>query len=245
MLQQSIFEVGTIWLQLSGCGSFQSDILVPNKDFKLCRMFTFADTELTMTPTELKYTKLLDTIGSTIETARQSAVKAVNTELVKSNFEIGRHIVEYEQQGQERAEYGSDLLSTLSKDLRLRFGKGFGRSNILNMRRFYLAYQKWQAVPAKLSWTHIVILLGISNETARKFYEKQAVLENWGYRELDRQINSSLFERLALSKDKEGVLQLAEKGHIAKSHLEVVKDPCVLDFLKISQSHRVTEKGLE
>jgi len=172
-------------------------------------------------------------------------LQAVNTELVKANWEIGRHIVEYEQHGEERAEYGSNLLATLSKDLRQRYGKGFGRRNILDMRRFYLTYQKWQAVPAKLSWTHLVTLLGISDDTARKFYEKQAVLENWGYRELERQINSSLFERLALSKDKKGVLQLAEKGHIVTDSTEAIKDPYVLDFLKLPQSHRVTEKALE
>ncbi|WP_343679450.1 PDDEXK nuclease domain-containing protein [Chryseobacterium arthrosphaerae] len=198
-----------------------------------------------MKPVQSKYTELLDSIGSTIEVARQNAVKAVNTELVKANWEIGRHIVEYEQHGEERAEYGSNLLATLSKDLRQRYGKGFGRRNILDMRRFYLTYQKWQAVPAKLSWTHMVTLLGISDDTARKFYEKQAVLENWGYRELERQINSSLFERLALSKDKKGVLQLAEKGHIVTDSTEAIKDPYVLDFLKLPQSHRVTEKALE
>ncbi|MDQ8141517.1 PDDEXK nuclease domain-containing protein [Chryseobacterium sp. CFS15] len=198
-----------------------------------------------MKPVQSTYTELLDSIGSAIEIARQNAVKAVNTELVKANWEIGRHIVEYEQHGEERAEYGSNLLATLSKDLRLRYGKGFGRRNILDMRRFYLTYQKWQAVPAKLSWTHLVTLLGISDDTARKFYEKQAVLENWGYRELERQINSSLFERLALSKDKKGVLQLAEKGHIITDSTEAIKDPYVLDFLKLPQSHRVTEKALE
>lgn len=198
-----------------------------------------------MKPVQSKYTELLDSIGSAIEVARQNAVKAVNTELVKANWEIGRHIVEYEQHGEERAEYGSNLLATLSKDLRQRYGKGFGRRNILDMRRFYLIYQKWQAVPAKLSWTHLVTLLGISDDTARNFYEKQAVLENWGYRELERQINSSLFERLALSKDKKGVLQLAEKGHIVTDSTEAIKDPYVLDFLKLPQSHRVTEKALE
>ena len=198
-----------------------------------------------MKPVQSTYTELLDSIGSAIEVARQNAVKAVNTELVKANWEIGRHIVEYEQHGEERAEYGSNLLATLSKDLRQRYGKGFGRRNILDMRRFYLAYQKWQAVPAKLSWTHLVTLLGISDNTARKFYEKQAVLENWGYRELERQINSSLFERLALSKDKKGVLQLAEKGHIVTDSTEAIKDPYILDFLKLPQSHRVTEKALE
>lgn len=191
------------------------------------------------------YGRLLDNIGQTIEQARQNAIKAVNTQLVKSNWEIGRHIVEYEQHGQERAEYGSALLTRLSKDLTQRYGKGFGRRNILDMRRFYITYPKWQAVPAKLSWTHFVTLLGVSDDTARKFYEKQTALENWGYRELERQIDSSLFERLALSKDKKGVLKLAEKGHIVSEPTELIKDPYVLDFLKVPQSHRMTEKRLE
>lgn len=191
------------------------------------------------------YKKLLTDIGITIQAARQNAVKAVNTELVKANWEIGRHIVEYEQQGNERAEYGSALLAKLSKDLRLRFGKGFGRRNILDMRRFYLCYQKWQAVPAKLSWTHIVTIIGVSDDIARQFYEKQTMLENWSYRELERQIDSSLFERLALSKDKKGVLQLSKKGQIISQPYEAIKDPYVLDFLKIPQSHRMTEKHLE
>jgi len=192
-----------------------------------------------------RYNQLLDSIGVTIEHARQDAIKAINAELVKANWEIGRHIVEYEQHGHERAEYGSDLLSRLSKDLRHRYGKGFSRRNILDMRRFYLTYQKWQAVPAKLSWTHFVTLLGVSDYTARKFYEKQSALEHWGYRELERQIDSSLFERLALSKDKKGVLKLSENGYIVSEPMEAIKDPYVLDFLKIPQSYRMTEKGLE
>lgn len=198
-----------------------------------------------MKPGKTKYNGLLDNIGQAIETARQNAVKAVNTELVKANWEIGRHIVEFEQNGHERADYGSDLLARLSKDLKLRYGKGFGRRNVLDMRRFYLAYQKWQTVSAKLSWSHFIVLLGISDDTARKFYEKQAIHENWSKRELERQIDSSLFERLALSRDKKGVLQLSEKGHIASHVTEVIKDPYVLDFLKIPQSNRVTEKHLE
>jgi predicted nuclease of restriction endonuclease-like (RecB) superfamily len=192
-----------------------------------------------------KYNDLLDNIGQTIETARQNAVKAVNTELVKANWEIGRHIVEFEQHGQERAEYGSDLLAKLSKDLKLRYGKGFGRRNVLDMRRFYLAYPKWQTVSAKLSWSHFIVLLGVSDDTARKFYEKQSINENWSKRELEKQIDSSLFERLALSRDKKGVLHLSEKGHIASHPTEIIKDPYVLDFLKIPQSNKVTEKHLE
>ncbi len=198
-----------------------------------------------MKPSKTKYNDLLDNIGQTIETARLNAVKAVNTELVKANWEIGRHIVEFEQHGHERAEYGSDLLARLSKDLKLRYGKGFGRRNVLDMRRFYVTYPKWQAVPAKLSWTHFVALLGVSDETARKFYEKQSSHENWSSRELERQIDSSLFERLALSRDKKGILQLSEKGHIAAHPTEMIKDPYILDFLKIPQSKRVTEKHLE
>ena len=192
-----------------------------------------------------KYENLLTNIGTAIETARQNAVRAINTELVKANWEIGRHIVEYEQHGQERAEYGSELLTRLSKDLRQRYGKGFGRRNMLDMRRFYLAYQKWQTVSAKLSWSHYIALIGISDDTARKFYEKHTLNENLSVRELERQIDSSLFERLALSKDKKGVLQLSEKGHVVSHPTEAVKDPYVLDFLKIPQSHKMTEKGLE
>ena len=198
-----------------------------------------------MKPTVKKYNQLLESIGLTIEQARQNAVRAINTELVKANWEIGRHIVEYEQHGQERAEYGSELLTRLSKDLRQRYGKGFGRRNILDMRRFYIAYQKWQTVSAKLSWSHYIALIGISDDTARKFYEKHALNENLSVRELERQIDSSLFERLALSKDKKAVLQLSEKGHIVSQAAEAVKDPYILDFLKIPQSYKMTEKDLE
>lgn len=176
---------------------------------------------------------------------RQNAIKVVNTQLVKANWEIGRHIVEYEQRGQIRAEYGSELLTKLSKDLNQRYGKGFGRRNILDMRRFYLTYQKWQTVSAKLSWSNYIALISISDDTARRFYKKQALNESLSVRELERQINSSLFERLALSKDKKGVLKLSEKGHIVSRPIEAIKDPYVLDFLKIPLSHRMTEKDLE
>ncbi len=195
--------------------------------------------------TKPNYKKLLADIGFTIEAARQHAVKVINLSLVKANWEIGRHIVEFEQHGLQRAEYGTELLAKLSKDLTLEYGKGFGRRNVLDMRRFYLAYQKWQAVLAKLSWTHIIVLLGITDPYARKFYEKQSVLENWSYRQLEKQMDTSLFERLALSKDKKGVLKLSNKGHVITKPAEAVKDPYVLDFLKIPQSHRLSEKDLE
>ena len=153
--------------------------------------------------------------------------------------------MEFEQHGQERAEYGSDLLSRLSEDLKQLYGKGFGRRNILDMRRFYLAFSKWQTVSAKLSWSHYISLISITDDATRKFYERQAVNENLSVRELERQIDSSLFERLALSKDKKGVFQLSNKGHIISQPGEAVKDPYILDFLKIPQGHRMTEKHLE
>ena len=191
------------------------------------------------------YNKLLADIGLAIDKARRQALKAINTELVKANWEIGRHIIEFEQHGNERAEYGTDLLARLSKDLTKQYGKGFGRRNILDMRRFYLAYQKWQTVSAKLSWSHFISLISISDLPTRKFYEKHAINENLSVRELDRQIDSSLFERLALSKDKKGVLQLSEKGNIISNPYEAIKDPYILDFLKIPQSGRMSEKDLE
>jgi len=130
------------------------------------------------------YQKLVDSIGFTIERARQRAVQAVNNELLKANWEIGKYIVDYEQHGNEKAEYGSSLLTNLSYDLKSRFGKGFSKSNIYLMRQFYLKYQIFQSLTGKLTWTHYAELLGVSDDHARGFYEKQAVHENWSVREL-------------------------------------------------------------
>lgn len=191
------------------------------------------------------YQKLVDSIGITIESARQRAIQAVNNELLKANWEIGKYIVEYEQHGNEKAEYGSSLLTNLSKDLKSRFGKGFSKSNIYLMRQFYLKYQIFQSVTGKLTWTHYAELLGVSDDLARGFYEKQAVNDNWSVRELKRQISSSLFERLALSQDKSGVLKLSEKGLIVSEPKDIVKDPYVLEFLQIPEEYRMTESKLE
>lgn len=192
-----------------------------------------------------KYDKLLANIGAAIDIARTNSIATINAQLVKANWEIGRHIVEFEQQGNERAEYGSDLLARLSKDLQSNYGKGFGRRNVLDMRRFYLSYERWETVSVKLSWSHYIALIGISEVKARKFYENQAILENWSVREMERQVNSSLYERLLLSKDKKAVLKLAKRGNAISSIDDVIKSPYILDFLKIPQSHKVTEKVLE
>lgn len=134
------------------------------------------------------YQKLVDSIGFTIVSARQRAIQAVNNELLNANWEIGKYIVEYEQHGNEKAEYGSSLLTNLSKDLKSRFGKGFSKSNIYLMRQFYLKYQIFQSVTGKLTWTHYAELLGVSDDHARGFYEKQAAIDNWSVRELKRQM---------------------------------------------------------
>ncbi len=191
------------------------------------------------------YLKLVDTIGTTIETARLRAVQAVNNELLRANWEIGKYIVEFEQNGNEKAEYGSSLLANLSKDLKLRFKKGFSKSNIYLMRQLFIKYPIFQSVIGKLTWTHYAELLGVSDDYARGFYEKQAMNENWSVRELKRQINSSLFERLALSQDKSGVLKLSKNGQIILNPKDIVKDPYILEFLQIPHDHRMTESKLE
>jgi predicted nuclease of restriction endonuclease-like (RecB) superfamily len=191
------------------------------------------------------YQKLIESIGITIESARQRAFQAVNNELLKANWEIGKYIVEYEQHGNEKADYGSSLLTNLSKDLKLRFGKGFSKSNIYLMRQFYIKYSIFQSVTGNLTWTHYAELLGVSDDHARGFYEKQIVNDNWSVRELKRQINSSLFERLALSHDKNGILKLSKSGQIVSEPKDIVKDPYVLEFLQITEEHRTSENRLE
>ena len=154
-------------------------------------------------------------IRELLENARKNVAQQVNTQLLTTYWNIGRIIVEYEQQNQIRADYGKQTLRELSKELTREFGKGFSRSNLQNMRAFYLAYEKCQTVSGKLSWSHYCELLSITDENKRSFYEKESVNSGWSVRELKRQIDSSLYERLLLSAgdvNKEKVLSLAQKG---------------------------------
>ncbi len=192
-----------------------------------------------------RYDGLLGTIGKILEQGRNQAYRAVNTILVKTYWEIGRQIVEFEQKGKEKAEYGSELLDRLSQDLKLRYGPGFSRRNVLDMRRFYLTYKNWQTVSAKLSWSHYVELLSLEESLERSFYEKQGLKEGWSVRELRRQIDSALFHRIALSKDKKGVLELSQKGQLIQQAKDIIKDPYVLEFLAIPEQHKYSEKELE
>jgi predicted nuclease of restriction endonuclease-like (RecB) superfamily len=191
------------------------------------------------------YSLLIDTIGSTVAEGRQKAVTQINTTLVETNWNIGRHIVEFEQHGAERAEYGSQLLVTLSKDLKVKYGKGFSRSNLFQCRQLYLRFPKIQTLSGKLSWSHYCEILKADNDLESSFYIKQSEAENWSVRELNRQMKSMLFHRLALSTDKAGVLELAEKGKIVTTPLDVVKDPYVLEFLDLPQKAVYLESDLE
>lgn len=192
-----------------------------------------------------KYLGLIYSIGALLEQGRKEAYHAVNQILVKTYWEIGKQIVEYEQEGKEKAEYGSALLNNLSKDLKLRHGKGFSKSNVYLMRLFYLKYPKFQTVSGKLSWSHYVEFLSIDEDTARQFYENQSLKENWSVRELKRQINSALFHRVALSKDKNGVIDLSKNGLIIGTAKDVVRDPYILEFLDIPENDKYSEKELE
>ncbi|HPL97657.1 MAG TPA: PDDEXK nuclease domain-containing protein [Smithellaceae bacterium] len=216
---------------------------------------------------------LYERIRELIVAARRTVVRGVDLIQVRTNFEIGRHIVEHEQSGEKRAAYGQDVLNRLSEKLCAEFGKGFSRSNLEYMRRFYLTYPgrgkisqtmsgkspalkksqtnsgKSQIAPANnpfpLSWSHYIFLTGIKNADERSFYEIEARNEGWNVRELKRQFNSSLYERLALSRDKDGIRNLAKKGQVVEKPEDLLKEPLVLEFLGLSEQVRYTESDLE
>lgn len=191
------------------------------------------------------YNQLIQQIGVLLQSGREQAAKSVNTILVQTYWLIGQHIVEFEQKGNERAEYGSQLFERLSKDLTTAYGKGFGRSNLVYMRKLYLSFQISGTLSHKLSWSHYYELLKAENELEIGFYTKQCEKENWSVRELKRQMKSMLFHRLALSKDKEGVLELSQKGIEIQNAEDIIKDPFVLEFLNIPQQHQYLESELE
>lgn len=192
-----------------------------------------------------KYNELLSNIASTWQQARENAVRAINVELVKANWEIGRNVVEFEQFGNEKATYGSSLLTNLARDLKVKYGKGFSKSNLYLCRQFYIKYPIFQTLSGKLSWSHYAELLTVSDDLSRKFYEQQTIHENWSFREMKRQINSALFQRLALSKNKEEVLSMAEKGQEIQKPSDIIKDPYVFEFLELSKGTIIKERGLE
>ena len=192
-----------------------------------------------------QYSQLLAKIDATASRGKAQAMQAVNRELLTTYWQIGQHIVEFEQAGQVRADYGKALLEQLARDLSLRHGRGFSRSNLIRIRQFYLCYQKGATLSHQLSWSHFVELLKIDDPLERGFYEKQAIAERWSVRELLRQKASSLFLRLAASRDKEGILKLATQGQVIAEPADLLREPYIFEFLKIPESASISESDLE
>jgi predicted nuclease of restriction endonuclease-like (RecB) superfamily len=191
---------------------------------------------------------LVDEIRNIMNTARQNVARQVNGEQLLAYWNIGRVIVEYEQNHNERADYGKETLKQLSRTLTREFGKGFSRSNLQNMRALYLTYPKCQTLSGKLTWSHYCELLVISDPDRRSFYEKECERSGWSVREMKRQISTSLFERLLLSEgkaNKEKVFELAARGQELIVPEDIIKDPYVFEFLGIPEDKPVLESDLE
>ena len=191
------------------------------------------------------YNRLITTIGEVLAQGKTYVLQTVNQGIVRTYWSIGKHIVEFEQAGNEKAEYGSALLKRLSGDLTFRYGKGFSMSNINKMRKLYLEYPILQTVSAKLSWSHFVELLKIDDPLERNFYQKECENAHWGVRELKRQMKSMLFQRLALSKNKDEVLKLAQDGQIIEKPEDILKQPYIFEFTGLPQLPVYQEGDLE
>lgn len=194
------------------------------------------------------YDEMIHEIKDVLLAARQRVAQQVNMELLSTYWTIGRIIVEHELNNKERADYGKQTLRQLSKELTKEFGKGFSVSNIYNMKMFYSSYPIFQSVSGKLSWTHYCELLAISDKDRRSFYEKEAINSGWSVREMKRQIETSLYERLLLSDgktNKETVLALAQNGIEMATPADIIKDPYVFEFLGLPENRPVMESDLE
>ena len=188
-------------------------------------------------------------IHDLLHNARQNIISNINSTMTKTYFLIGKRIVEEEQDGNKRAEYGKNLIKMLSEKLTKEFGKGFSETNLEQMRKFFKVYGIPQTLSEEfqfnLSWSHYLILMRIKDINARNFYEIEAFENNWSLRELKRQVNSSLYERLVLSKDKEKVKELAVKGQIIEKAQDIIKDPYILEFLGLDEKSDYSENKLE
>lgn len=193
---------------------------------------------------EAEYRQLIDNVGLALQCGRRKLASSVNATIVQTYWQIGKFIVEYEQHGNERAEYGSDLLNRLSRDLTLKYASGFSRSNVFYIRKLYLEYPKVQTL-SELSWSHYIELLKIEDKSERSFYEKESVNAHWGVRELRRQLKSMLFHRLALSTDKDKAKQLSEKGQVIERPEDILKEPYVFEFAGLPQLPVCREGDIE
>ena len=179
--------------------------------------------------------------------AKNRVYQTINITMTETYYQIGKRIVEEEQGGETRAEYGSALLKNLSSELIKEFGKGYSEQNLKNMRQFYLIYQKRQTVSSefKLSWSHYIFLTRIENINERNFYEIESIENSWSLRELKRQFDSGLFERLKLSSDKQKVKELSLNGQVIQTAQDLIKDPYILEFVGLPELSSYSESELE
>jgi predicted nuclease of restriction endonuclease-like (RecB) superfamily len=191
--------------------------------------------------------QLLGQLRLLIQQSRQQAVRVVDTVHVRTCWEVGRHIVEFEQGGSGRARYGASLMTRLAERLSTDFGNGFDERNLRNMRLFYQVFPIWNAVRSELSWTHYRLLLRVDNIQARDWYLKESVVQNWSSRALERQISTLYYERLLASRNRKPVRSEANRNVAAleKSPRDFVRDPVLLEFLGLPRTGRLLESCLE
>lgn len=184
-------------------------------------------------------------IAQLLHTARREVVQTINIKMVQTYWEIGRVIVEEEQKGQHRAEYGSNMLKYLAEKLQAEFEKGYNETNLKYFRQFYLTFQNRHALRDELSWTHYRALLRVDNPQARAFYMQEAITNGWSTRSLDRQINTLYYERLLASGDRSAVVAEMQEKTDAFQLTDVLKDPYVLEFLQLRENAALRESELE
>ena len=210
-----------------------------------------------MTMPNKKQTDLFEQVAAIILAARKSVIRHTNSTMVATYYLIGMQIVEHEQAGKARAQYAKNILPLLSQHLKKQFGKGFSVDNLENMRKFYLTYSisenhsrklkkdKLNLPVFTLGWSHYLILCRIKDEAERKFYEIEATNNYWNLEELQRQLNTSLYERLVLSKNIKKVTQLSKKGQIIQQPKDLIKNPYILEFLGLEEKLFYSETDLE
>lgn len=193
----------------------------------------------------IPYQDIYSEIKETLLLSRNQAYSAVNSAMVQAYWNIGRIIVEHEQNGSLRAEYGKGVLNHLSEQLTDEFGKGFDVRNLRNMRAFYITFPKWNALRSELTWTHYRALLRVENDAARNWYMEESARAGWSSRQLERQISTLYYDRLLSSRDKAPVVDEADKLMEPLAAEDFIKDPYVLDFLDLKNYPALRESDLE
>lgn len=191
-----------------------------------------------------EFNSFFNNIKDLVMNSRNKVYQTVNTEMLNLYWNIGKAIMEI-QQGDERASYGDAVLEKLSQKLTNEFGKGFSSRNLRTMRKFYIIYPIWKTVSSKLSWSHYLELIKIDEEAKRNFYFNECINSKWSVRELGRQRDSLLYERLTIYADKGKAKKLSEKGQVLKTSKDLIKDPFVLEFLGIKENTKYLESDLE